>query len=70
MKLLAVALVALGLVALIYGGISYSRQKTVIEVAGLKATTTEHRTIPLPPIVGAVALAGGVALLVVGKRRA
>ena len=70
MKLLAVALVVLGLVALIYGGVSYSRQKTVIEVAGLKATTTERRTIPLPPIVGAVALAGGVALLVIGKRRA
>lgn len=70
MKSLAVVLVVLGLVALIYGGISYSRQKTVIEVAGIKATTTEHRTIPLPPIVGAVALAGGVALLVVGKRRA
>ena len=70
MKSLAVVLVVLGLVALIYGGISYNRQKTVIEVAGMKATTTEHKTIPLPPIVGAVALAGGVALLVIGKRRA
>lgn len=70
MKSLAAVLVVLGLVALIYGGISYNRQKTVIEVAGIKATTTEHKTIPLPPIVGAVALAGGVALLVIGKRRA
>jgi hypothetical protein len=70
MKILAIALVILGAVGLIYGGIGYNRERTVLEVGGLKATTTEHKDIPFSPIVGAVALIGGVALLVVDKRRA
>jgi hypothetical protein len=70
MKLLGVALVILGLVALIYGGIGYNRQRTVLQVGGLKATATEHKSIPFSPIAGAIALIGGVVLLVAEKRRA
>jgi hypothetical protein len=70
MKLLAFGLVILGVVALIYGGIGYSHEKTVLEVAGIKATATEHKTVPLPPVAGAVALVGGLALLLVDRRRA
>jgi hypothetical protein len=70
MKLLGVVLVVLGLVALIYGGIGYNRQRTFLEVGGLKATTTEHKSIPFSPIAGAVALLGGVGLLVAERRHA
>ena len=68
MKLLGIALVILGVVALIYGGIGYNRQTTVLDVGGIKATATEHKTIPIAPIVGVISLIGGVALLVVSKR--
>lgn len=68
MKLLGIALVILGVVALIYGGIGYNSQTTVLDVGGIKATATEHKTIPIAPIVGVISLIGGVALLVVSKR--
>jgi hypothetical protein len=67
MKLLGVALVILGIIALIYGGIGYNRQTTILEVGGIKATATEHKTIPIAPIAGAIALIGGIALLVVPR---
>lgn len=69
MKLIGIALVIIGIFALVYGGIQYKDEKTVIEVGEFKATATEQKTIPLSPIVGVIALIGGVALLVVDKRR-
>jgi hypothetical protein len=68
MKLLGIALVILGVVALIYGGIGYNSQTTVLDVGGIKATATEHKTIPIAPVVGVISLIGGVVLLVVTKR--
>jgi len=68
MKPFGIALVVLGIVALVAGGLGYDRQRTVLEVGGLKATATEHNTIPYAPILGAIALIGGIALLVGAKR--
>ena len=70
MKLIGVALVILGIVALIYGGIGYNREKTILDVGGMKATVTEHKTFPIAPVAGAISLIGGVALLVVRRRTA
>jgi hypothetical protein len=70
MKLAGFALVILGIVALVAGGFGYDRQRTVLEVGGLKATATEHNTIPYSPIVGAISLIGGIALLVRARRLA
>jgi uncharacterized membrane protein YidH (DUF202 family) len=69
MKPIALVLVILGIVALIYGGIGYNRQKTVFQIGDIKATATEHKTIPIAPIVGVIAIVGGIAMLVVDKRR-
>ena len=68
MKFAGLALVVLGILALIYGGISYNHQKTVLEVGSLKATATEHKNIPIPPIAGAILLIGGVVLLTLPRR--
>ena len=68
MKAIGIVLVILGIVALVYGGIGYNREETIFEIGGLKATATEHKTIPIPALVGAISLIGGVALLVVDKR--
>jgi hypothetical protein len=60
----------LGVVALVAGGFGYDRQRTVLEVGGLKATATEHTTIPYSPILGAISLIGGIALFMGAKRHA
>ena len=69
MKPTALILVVLGVVGLIYGGIGYNREKTVLDIGPIKATATEHKTIPIAPIVGVLAIVGGVGLLVVDKRK-
>jgi hypothetical protein len=62
-------LIALGVVALVYQGITYTSRETVIDIGPLKATADRQRTVPLPPILGIVAIAGGVALLVGTRTR-
>ena len=67
MRLLAVALVVLGFVALVQGGFGFNRQTTILDMGGVKAIATERRDIPMVPVVGAIALLAGVLMLV--KRR-
>jgi len=67
---LGVALILLGLVAFAYQGITYTTQNKIIDIGPLQATVDQKETIPLPPIVGGLALAGGVALLIMGARKA
>ena len=62
-------LVVIGLVSLLMGGFRWSEQKTVVDIGPLKATTEEHKTLPIPPVVGALALVGGIVVLVVPVRR-
>jgi len=72
MKPIAIAgvlLIVLGLAALVYQGISYTSRETVIDIGPVQATAERERTLPLPPVVGIVAVASGVALLVAGARK-
>jgi uncharacterized membrane protein YidH (DUF202 family) len=69
MKTIGIVLVALGVLALVYGGINYNKNRTVLQVGSVSVTATEHKSIPIPAIAGVVVLIGGVALLVAGKRR-
>jgi hypothetical protein len=66
---IAIVLIAIGVVSLAYQGITYTTREKVPEVGPIKATKEKERTIPLPPILGGLALAGGVVLLVAGARR-
>jgi hypothetical protein len=61
-------LVVLGLAALAYQGITYTSRETVIDIGPIHATADREKTLPLPPLVGIAAVAGGVALLVAGMR--
>jgi hypothetical protein len=65
----AIVLIAIGVVSLAYQGITYTTREKLLEVGPIKATAEKEKTIPLPPILGGLALAGGVVLLVVGARR-
>ena len=67
--LLGIALIILGVVAFAYEGITYTTREKVIDIGPLKATVDKEKTIPLPPIVGAVALVGGIVLLMVGTKK-
>ncbi|MGH7397689.1 MAG: DUF3185 domain-containing protein [Candidatus Rokuibacteriota bacterium] len=67
--IVAIVLIAIGVVSLAYQGITYTTREKVLEVGPIKATAEKERTIPLPPILGGLALAGGVVLLVIGARR-
>jgi len=69
MKGLGIALVVLGAAALIYGVVGYDRQTTVLDLGGIKATATEHKTIPMAPIFGGASLICGLALLMASRRR-
>ena len=67
--LIGIVLVVLGALALAYQGINYTRQEKVLDIGPIHATAEKQERIPLPPIVGGLALIGGVALLVVGARK-
>lgn len=62
-QVIAGLLIVVGIISLIWGGISWTREETVLDLGPIEATTRERETIPLPPIIGGLMLAGGVALL-------
>ena len=66
--LAGIVLAVLGVLALAYQGINYNRQKDVVDLGAIHITAETHERLPLPPILGGLALAGGVALLVVGAK--
>ena len=68
-SIVGVALIVIGLVALVYQGITYTSRETVIDIGPLHATADRQKTLPLPPVLGIAAVAGGVALLVAGRKR-
>jgi len=68
MSVAGVVLIALGLVALVYQGITYTSRETVVDIGPLHATADREKTLPLPPVFGVAAVAGGVVLLMAGVR--
>jgi hypothetical protein len=67
-RIVGLILVIVGLVSLLWGGISWTRERTVLDIGPLEARTEERETIPLPPILGGVALAAGAVLLFMRQR--
>ncbi len=67
--LIGIVLIVLGALALAYQGLNYSHQEKVLDVGPLHATVEKHDRIPIPPILGGLALIGGIALLVGGNRK-
>ena len=68
MKALGVVLIVLGVLALAYGGFTYTHQKKVVDLGPIQASQKETSTVPLPPILGVVAIIGGGILVVTGKK--
>ncbi len=69
MKLLGIILVVLGVLALVYQGIQYTSREKILEVGSIKLSADTKKTIPLPPIVGGVALVAGIALILADRKK-
>jgi hypothetical protein len=68
-KIVGAVLIALGLIGIAYGGLTYTTKETVVDIGPIHATRDKEHTIPLPPIAGAVDLVGGVALVAAGRKQ-
>ncbi|MEX2147437.1 MAG: DUF308 domain-containing protein [Candidatus Rokuibacteriota bacterium] len=69
LAIVGILLIVLGVFALAYEGITYTRTERVVDLGPLKVDARREKTIPLPPVLGALSLVGGVALLIASRRR-
>jgi hypothetical protein len=63
MKALGIVLVVLGIIGLVYGGISWTKRETIVDAGPIEITANERESIPLPPIAGGLLLVAGAVLL-------
>ena len=68
--IIGVILIVIGIIALAYGGFSYREHKKDVDIGPVQIGHTEEHTVPVPPILGALSLAGGIVLVIVGSRKA
>ena len=66
--LVGIVLIIIGVVALAYQGFTYTTREKAVDLGPIQITAEKEHTVPLPPILGVAALAGGIALLVMGKK--
>ena len=66
-NVIATLLIVVGLIGLLYGGFSYTREKNVVDLGPVHVTQQEHERVPLSPIIGALILVSGVWLLASGR---
>ena len=68
--IVGILLIIVGIVAFAYQGISYTTTEKAIDLGPIQVTAEKTHTLPLPPIVGAIALVGGIVLLLQGRKNA
>jgi len=68
MKPLGIILLVIGVLALAYQGFTYTTHKKVLDIGPIEATKEEHHTVPVPPILGALALIGAIVVLISDRR--
>jgi hypothetical protein len=68
MKMVGVVLIVLGLVGVIWGGVSWTHKERVVDLGPVEINKDTRESVPLPPIAGAVLLIAGIAVIVGSKR--
>ena len=66
--IIGIVLIVLGVLALAYQGFTYTTQKKEVDIGSLQVNKKEHHEVDFPPLLGALALVGGVAVLLVNRR--
>ena len=69
MRIAGIILIVLGVIGLAYGGITYTRRRDTVSIGPLSATIQQRETVPISPVIGAIAVVAGIGLFVVGGRR-
>ena len=68
--IVGIILIAIGIIALAYGGFSYTKREKVIDAGPLQVSADREKTVPFPPILGGLCLVGGIILVLVGNKKA
>ena len=68
-SLIGIILIVIGIIALAYQGITYTTREKVVDIGSIQVTADKTKTFPLPPIMGGIALVGGIVLLVMGSKK-
>ncbi len=66
----ALILIAIGIIALVYQGISWTTREKAVDLGPIQVTAEKSHSIPLPPIIGGVALGIGILMLVSSRKSA
>ena len=67
--IIGIILIAIGIIALAYGGFTYTKREKVIDAGPLQVSADREKTVPLPPILGGACLVGGIILVLAGNRK-
>jgi hypothetical protein len=67
--LIGIILIAIGIIAFAYQGITYTTREKVVDIGSVQVTTEKTKKFPLPPVVGAIALVGGIVLLIIERKK-
>jgi len=69
MRIIGLVLIVLGLLGLLYGGITWTTREKVVDIGPVQVTQDKHESMPIPPIAGAVAVVAGALLLMADRRQ-
>jgi uncharacterized membrane protein len=69
MRIVGFVLIAIGVISLAVGGITYTKREKVLDIGPIQATADRQKTIPLPPLLGGLALVGGIVLVIAGSKK-
>ena len=66
---IGIVMIVLGIGSLIYKGVTYTLRDKIIDIGPIEASVNTQKTIPLSPVLGGLTLAGGIALIIIGRRK-
>ena len=69
MRIAGIILIVIGVIGLVYGGITYTRRRDTVSLGPITATVNQRETFPISPVAGGIAIVAGIGLLVAGSRK-
>ena len=68
MKIIGLLLVGLGIIGLLYGGLTYDKKEKVLDLGELEASVTTKKRVSIPPIASGAAILVGVVLILMDRK--